>query len=307
VNNYHHDYRVLGVPPDCSLNALKAARRRLTRTWHPDRFPAGSEQRRQAEERIKDVNTAFARLRGYYAKHGMLPAPSAGVAARTPPVAVDPKPTTTDAETASPHPAPVTSAIHAGAKPILDRKSTSFAVHGLVVLAALFVTIETVQLLLKQDESRPTHRPEKSPAAPPGITDGAAPHRLSSPRPGRNKYFTVGSTLGEVYAVQGVPASIENGVWHYGKSSVYFADGLVTSWEEDPDSPLKTSLLSRPPPRTAVTYTIGSTKAEVRAAEGSPLVETTALWDYGLSKVHFRDDRVTGWESSPMRPLKARK
>jgi hypothetical protein len=52
-------------------------------------------------------------------------------------------------------------------------------------------------------------------------------------------YFTVGSTKDEVLAVQGTPTEFRDRVWQYGKSLVLFSGDRVTSWDVEPDSPLK--------------------------------------------------------------------
>ncbi len=51
-------------------------------------------------------------------------------------------------------------------------------------------------------------------------------------------------------------------------------------------------------------FTLGSTKAEVQAVQGSPTTSADTAWQYGPSTVHFRLDRVVGWSSSPEKPLK---
>lgn len=171
-----------------------------------------------------------------------------------------------------------------------------------VVLAA-----EITQILLPTDSQtlvtdNPTpDLPET--LEPPNLDLGQSPLL----KPSVDDYFTLGSTPSQVYAVQGVPTSTEPNVWHYGKSTVYFRDGAVHAWEQDPANPLRVSLRPQVAQRNSRTFTIGSTKSEVRAAQGIPLVETDTMWDYGLSKVYFRNDRVISWKSSPLLPLKVRK
>ncbi|MBI4661709.1 MAG: SEL1-like repeat protein [Verrucomicrobia bacterium] len=55
-------YHALGVQPGLSPKALKKAYRELVKKWHPDRFPNDPAQRKEAEERIKDINLAFERI-----------------------------------------------------------------------------------------------------------------------------------------------------------------------------------------------------------------------------------------------------
>lgn len=120
-------------------------------------------------------------------------------------------------------------------------------------------------------------------------------------------YFTYGSTLGEVYAAQGVPTRTEGDIWHYGASKIYFSHGKVVRWEETKEHPLRAQL-DTPIARTTEPgyFRRGSTKSEVRNAQGTPMHETERVWDYGVSRVYFDGDRVVGWSESPLNPLKVK-
>lgn len=62
-------YRVLGVSPDATDAEVKAAFRRLTLQYHPDRVATlGDDVRRSAEQRFKEINEAKERV---YAARGM--------------------------------------------------------------------------------------------------------------------------------------------------------------------------------------------------------------------------------------------
>ncbi|HEX9812792.1 MAG TPA: J domain-containing protein [Burkholderiales bacterium] len=294
MNDYARNYRILGVPENCSLDALKAARRRLVKTWHPDRFAAGGAMKHQAEERIRDINAAFEHLIDHYKKFGALPVPSANTIAAASPTATDRPPN--DAEAGSP-----VDSFRSGFTPPPRQQYTSTAIRTILILAVLLIGTEAGRVVFTQD-GQTIDTSSLDPTIPDSPILSGKPSLPVVPN-----LFTIGSTFGEVYAAQGAPAAIEKDVWRYGKSSVYFADGVVTSWEEDPENPLKTTLPVGSAPHVPETFTVGSTKAKVRALEGTPLVETATLWDYGLSKVHFRDGLVFDWESSPMRPLKARR
>lgn len=280
MHDHQKDYQTLGLEPDCSLQKLKAARRRLAKVWHPDRFPNGSDMKRQAEERFKEINTAFDRLIAYH-QSGIFPAP-----------APTPAPEPATPQTSTPHVHPSTATPYASRRWVF------------LFLAVVLASVSAYRLLL------PSPDPTPPPSAKLPVLQSPTP-LLSSPSsgtPGPNDdYFTTGSTLGDVYSIQGVPTTIENDIWHYGKSRVYFSDGLVIGWEHDAADPLRAA----PAPHATVqerrTFTLGSSKADVRAIQGAPLVETESLWNYGLSKVYFQNGRVSGWDSSPMMPLKARK
>ena len=123
----------------------------------------------------------------------------------------------------------------------------------------------------------------------------------------QSEYVTLGSTQDEVLAVQGTPTWATDRMWEYGGSRLYFKAGRVTGWELWPASPLKVQLL---PATTFDTvpafFTVGSTQDEVLAVQGTPTRVTERLWEYGVSRVIFTDNRVARWEVWPGSPLKAR-
>ena len=144
------------------------------------------------------------------------------------------------------------------------------------------------------------------------------------------KYFTIGSTKDEVLTLQGTPknykmTTADEYEFSYHGATVYFRNGRVTEWDEGPHSPLKVSLeKSRVDERDhkrsnpfSDYFTIGSTKEEVLAIQGTPdeRVVPTLIHDgkfrydydlrfvYGPSYVGFIDGRVAGWKSASNRRL----
>jgi hypothetical protein len=53
-------------------------------------------------------------------------------------------------------------------------------------------------------------------------------------------------------------------------------------------------------------FTVGSSKADVLRAHGTPTSFTDREWSYGYSNVYFNDGRVVSWYNSVVNPLKAR-
>lgn len=276
---YLHHYRILGLAPGCTQKELKAAYHRLARKWHPDRHverPAASRGRRSAEERIKEINHAYWSLSDHYRKHGRLPLEPVSPASQT----FDGAPS--DPEHSS-------SAGNVGSA----RNSSSYWRYLFIgmLLGIGFVIWH----------NRPATETVTLPSSP-GAVDESQP-------PGK-EYFSVGSRIGDVYAAQGAPTKTEGDVWHYGKSRIYFSKGRVTRWVEDSNHPLMVSRIEEAdneasPPANGF-FSIGSTKQEVRAIQGKPLRETDTLWEYRVSRVYFKNDRVTSWYSSPVDPLRAR-
>ncbi len=56
-------YRLLGLAPGASAEAVKQAYRNLVKQWHPDRVVHDEVRRQQAEERLKAINDAYRRLK----------------------------------------------------------------------------------------------------------------------------------------------------------------------------------------------------------------------------------------------------
>src|SRR5436190_19464913 len=57
--------KVLGLAPGASEQAIREAYRDLVKVWHPDRFGSDARLREKAEERLRDLNNAFAHLQNY--------------------------------------------------------------------------------------------------------------------------------------------------------------------------------------------------------------------------------------------------
>ena len=124
---------------------------------------------------------------------------------------------------------------------------------------------------------------------------------------GNRDYFTVGSTKDKVLVVQGTPTSLTDTEWGYGLSSVFFSSGRVVSWRIHPSAPLGLKV----PPTGQVDgnrgyFTVGSTKDEVLAVQGTPTILTDPIWGYGRSSVYFRNGRVVSWVDRSDIPLRAR-
>jgi hypothetical protein len=121
------------------------------------------------------------------------------------------------------------------------------------------------------------------------------------------EYFTVGSTKKEVLAAQGIPTAYSPDTFEYGRSKVFFVGEKVVGWE---DAPLWIHLNVQLRPGHAVDgsmhyFAVGSTRDEVLAVQGTPTGFSYNTYEYGTSKVHFRDGRVSSWENTPAwSPLK---
>ena len=127
--------------------------------------------------------------------------------------------------------------------------------------------------------------------------------------PTNKTHFTIGSTKGEVVAIQGTPDSFTDTEFEYGSTTVYFTNGRVTRWGNRSLFSLDLSPLKAKYPSTYTNkthFTIGSTKGEVAAIQGTPDSFTDTEFEYGLSSVYFRNGRVMGWNLYSSNPLKAK-
>jgi len=60
-------FKILGLPSDVDAARAKRAYKAQVRRWHPDQFPAGSDAKAAAEEQLKQINVAYARIKEYLA------------------------------------------------------------------------------------------------------------------------------------------------------------------------------------------------------------------------------------------------
>jgi hypothetical protein len=333
---YRPIYADLEVPPGCTWSELRTAYKQMVQKWHPDRFQGDPEKLRHAEEKIKKINRAYELLAEFYRAHGNLPLafghaaiipPSHGATEgqRPPETPGSPPPS----QPAPPHRPASSPTPHVDAAPMPRARTGWFARTVIVGLLLWFgynawrdaatTPIDTTTAeMAKRPQDRGT--PGSGSAASgtgfsPAPTESIVPHHgpqlgadvgTNSGVRGNRGSFQLGSTVGEVYAAQGKPDRIENDVWHFGRSKIYFRDGRVDHWENDPMNQLNVRDDTAGDRADTPGIAIGTTKAEVRSIQGQPLVEGGSVWEYGLSKVYFQNDRVSGWYDSPLDPLRLR-
>lgn len=282
TNDFLHCYRTLCIAPGATWANIRAAYRTQMREWHPDRFTSDKAQQKLAEERAKAINEAYRQLADFYRTHG---APPLTEPMRATPSRSD-APIRRERKAQAPH---------WPRDKIVSRTARRRAVRATIMvlpLVAGYIIVDPITLV-----SREATTPDAVPDPAPDTRDHRAKDTVT--------YFTVGSTLGEVYATQGIPSHTEGDVWHYGTSKIYFSRGKVTHWDETREHPLRAQLNAPPAPHQGPNYfTRGSTKAEVRRVQGMPLRETDTVWEYGVSRVYFDGDRVVGWSESSLDPLK---
>jgi len=70
--NVQKSFQILGLGRSASPKAAKSAYRKLVKTYHPDRFANDPEVIHTAEEKIKQINTAYGRIQSYFSSHSQI-------------------------------------------------------------------------------------------------------------------------------------------------------------------------------------------------------------------------------------------
>ena len=301
TDRYVHHYRILGVQRDASWKEVRKAYKSLINVWHPDRFQQMPTQRKQAEEKAKEITQCYKELAEYNKKFGALPgiavSTETGVLKEEPPKTAPESPPQPEDKNPESAPSEITPAA-----PQKRRRSKTEVrtLSALGLVGALYF----VWQIMPWDRSENLPGSNKQPETAVEKPMDESPNRQS---PAVENTFTFGTPLGEVYAIQGVPTKTEHDVWYYGSSKVYFTKGKVLRWEESPDNPLRTSIKPWAEKMNTEFFGKGSSKAEVLAVQGAPERDGGSVWDYGVSRVYFDNDRVKGWDESPFNPLRVRK
>jgi len=286
MDDYSRHYAILRITHNTDWNALRARYKRLIGQWHPDRFQSDEPERQLAEEHSKEITLAYQALERYYRDHGVLPNIEAPHGGEDVEAAVRPS--------AAPEAARQPAGPARGASPDAPAPPGRRRL-ALIVLSSILMA-GYAAYRYSDEEARPPAASDLD-----GRVEEAEPASPARdlPQPGG---ISAGSTLGEVYAIQGIPTQTEGNIWHYGKSSVRFAQGKVVSWSQHPDNPLRIAR-DQPVQLREGQFEVGSSKDEVRSIQGTPVTETDTVWDYGPSRVYFDKNRVVRWENSPLQPL----
>jgi hypothetical protein len=72
--NLKTSFKILGIGPETDEAQAKRAYKAHVRRWHPDQFPEGSATQTGAEEQLKQINIAYARVKDHLAAHRPNPA-----------------------------------------------------------------------------------------------------------------------------------------------------------------------------------------------------------------------------------------
>jgi hypothetical protein len=310
---------ILGLDANASYKEIESTYRVLVKVWHPDRFQTDPKLREAADEKLKSINSAHAYL-------ASLPQTKARKrATRKPaPQEVGLQPTgNTQRRTL------FDSALAIG---ILVRCVVLLIILG--VSAALLIAMDRTlssnpatasfyaqyrsQLLftLQTDLTAFKQRLPRSrsgtvasaPASSPlpaqpdpssAVSATAQPAIVPSPHVPM-PYVTVGLTKDEVISVMGSPVSSSANALLFRNAAFYFHNGAVVGWKVNPALiPLHVKLwpTGHPDPR-ASNFSIGSSKNDVIAVQGTPTLLSENKLAYGASEVFLEGGRVIGWNDN---------
>ncbi len=292
-----HCYKILGLKPGASFEEVQKAYRDAAWLWHPDRFPNEPYIQEKAQARIRDINAAYQQLKTHFlgkeaeATDAASPAADAGMS---------------ETETGpSPPPAgEILSRVRTAR--VWVREHAAQVLIGLAVAAGLLLS-PLIYAYLRAPSMAPAPvtketapaAPDAGPfqgekAAPRAATPAAGPvagRRAIPPPPAASRYFTLGSSQDEVWALQGPPQRILGNTWKYGLSWVTFKNRRVVSYLN-----ISRNLRVRLAPAAVAGrpsyFTVGSSKDRVLAVQGTPTGVVGNSWKYGESEVKFRGERV---------------
>ncbi|HLC42841.1 MAG TPA: J domain-containing protein [Methylomirabilota bacterium] len=297
-------YVALGLRPGASPDEIRQAYRNLVKVWHPDRF-SDDRLRQNAEEKLKEINEAYNRLR-----HARPPRPDDSTTTRR----ADHR----ERGVSSPHQtAPhrregPPRRVRKRPDPIRKRVSLARVLGAVLLILAVWYVAESAVPHLREwlaeniykaafeaPEAEIGNEPDQQDTGT--ITAATQPpvqseFQITLPLSLPTRYFTIGSTRAEVEAIQGAPDRISGDTFHYGTSHVLFHGDRVVSWNNS--YPRLKVQLRAASPTTKTHYTVGSTKDEVVAIQGTPDRFTGDSLHYGTSEVLFQGGAVVGWKNN---------
>ena len=257
-----------GLTRAATQTEIKDAYRTLAKVWHPDRFPGDEDLRVKAEEKLKEINSAYQLLTTTEADH------ASSEASRSASRPEESQQATAAAPGRATYQRPKTSQYDASFATKRHPNQKPLAAIAVVILIAVGTwTYFRYGRIASPVDDAPRQTVVKS-EVPVGASDQSGQAKKQSPAEATNDsarpagktggqtranakesemaslvvypdedpqvpYFTVGSTKNDVVRVQGTPSSLTRNVFRYGLSEVYFKNGRVESWRIDPSSPLK--------------------------------------------------------------------
>jgi len=276
--------KTLGLKPGATADQVREAYRDSVKVWHPDRFEHDPRLRQKAQERLKEINEAFERLRNYTPSAG----PESGATKQRsgPRAAPGSDRAAQEPRKSPPRPAPEPPPVNrtASAPPLKSTRSAWLIGLGLVVLFVLVRSLDTTRV----------PKPMRS-SVPPSAIRETQPDSTPTPRapsqPNRDRASPT-KTQRPVAAParpEGAPSPVRLGSAGIGSSPPSDLASTATPAQDQLADP------GTPPPRLPNRFTVGSTWDDVLSIQGTPDRFTSDSLHYGTSDVFFQAKRVAGW------------
>lgn len=280
---------VLGLAQGATDAEIKDAYRTLAKVWHPDRFQNDQNLRLKAEEKLKEINSAYqllttATAESFYSNRARSGSQTRESRGRTP------RQEGTEEQEAEPHaaagssnhdrrsrqaPPPGPGRTHAG-RPATRRATPPFRVKRRVSITGIAIAVGILIMLGIWIAPRYGSAPALQSTT--SVESGAVPSE-NSPQSHSTTTNDPAKSAAQAQArsrTAALPAP---------RSSV------VVYPSEDPQAPY---------------FTVGSTKVDVIRVQGRPNQSTENVFRYGLSEIYFRYGRVLSWRIDSSSPLRAR-
>ena len=312
-------YRILGVPPDASLDEVKQRYRTLAKLYHPDAYGSGvskSLSKDEAAEHFRKVTEAYkAIIELKTFEKAFKKAEKSGFSDEF----------RSAGKRASDDDKPHAQSFHQ--EKTYRKKNPSFGFRNLTIrrpdirkialIAGIFLILGFALFWRSDAPKKQVVNPSNkivavssgsksnlfgTSSSKPLLTAKESTSSVLMPTPSK-PFFTINSTDDEVLAVQGVPNRRSGQVWHYGLSKVMFRDGRVVGYDNF-DGSLKVRLL----PRKEISvekipeyFALGSSQDEVLLVQGTPSKIIKDVWHYGLDRVFFKEENgeriVNGYDN----------
>lgn len=249
THSFEHCYSLLNISTDCSWDDLRKSYRQLIQKWHPDRF-SDENEKAEATNKLKDLNTAYSQLSSYYQENGVMPFSTVHKEQVEETITTDIK---VEEENNSARAKETKPDIHEVIQRRKNQHKSQTLIYSFVLIAAVIIvsqnldsTINAITTYLDEAEQynkslkyrNETIDTQKNENKIKKTTD-ISPNEVIKEK----KYFTLGSSIAEVVMIQGPPERTEGDIWYYGNSEIHFSEGLVQYWYRTPDNPLKAKMV----------------------------------------------------------------
>lgn len=215
--NFLECYKILDITNECDWVTFRKNYKSLIQQNHPDRFTENTPEHKQSENSIRNLNAAYKVISDYYQAHKSLP----------PLVATNTESNTPEYNSRKKR-APVSNSV------LIKKEKKKPKTLKRVIYITIIFSIFVILLLQAKTEN------EQNAISPPALIEQA--EIIKTPPSNEiieeESFYSIGSSLGDVIIIEGRPDKIIDTTWYYGKSSITFTKGTVSSWDRHPDSPL---------------------------------------------------------------------